>query len=163
MIIMEDDPYFFLQFQPVRYTIDSLSSAVLIDSLLVLTLHAFPPFSVTQYTADLVERKQKHDACVLPPPVRDPLDDDLAGVVEASNRYAGIKSFLSRDVDGRVVRLDSFSKIMFPGSRTGWVTCNASFAERYMRVSPSPLLSATIVAGPQLSLTQRCSSFFVGG
>ncbi|OXG52760.1 aromatic amino acid aminotransferase I [Cryptococcus neoformans] len=33
-----------------------------------------------------------------------------------------IPSFLSLDVDGRVVRLDSFSKFIAPGSRCGWIT-----------------------------------------
>ena len=95
-----------------------------------------PYFSLQfqDYTTDLVKRKQGHDACVLPPPSADPLDDDIDGVVEAFNRYAGIRSFLSRDVDGRVVRLDSFSKVFAPGMRTGWVTCNESFADRMMRI-----------------------------
>lgn len=31
-------------------------------------------------------------------------------------------SFLSLDLDGRVVRLDSFSKFIAPGSRCGWIT-----------------------------------------
>lgn len=31
-------------------------------------------------------------------------------------------TFLSMDVDGRVLRLDSFSKIVAPGSRCGWLT-----------------------------------------
>ena len=33
-----------------------------------------------------------------------------------------VPSFLSMDVDGRVVRLDSFAKLMCPGYRIGWVT-----------------------------------------
>eukprot|EP01121_Diplochlamys_sp_Union-15-3_P000997 TRINITY_DN1083_c0_g1_i1.p1 TRINITY_DN1083_c0_g1~~TRINITY_DN1083_c0_g1_i1.p1 ORF type:complete len:420 (+),score=51.15 TRINITY_DN1083_c0_g1_i1:86-1345(+) len=32
------------------------------------------------------------------------------------------QSFLSLDIDGRVIRLDSFSKIISPGIRLGWVT-----------------------------------------
>lgn len=32
------------------------------------------------------------------------------------------ETFLSMDVDGRVLRLDSFSKIVAPGSRCGWLT-----------------------------------------
>ncbi|KAI8325817.1 mitochondrial kynurenine/alpha-aminoadipate aminotransferase [Martensiomyces pterosporus] len=33
-----------------------------------------------------------------------------------------IPSFLSIDVDGRVIRLDSFSKVLAPGLRCGWIT-----------------------------------------
>ncbi|KAK8869750.1 hypothetical protein IAR55_000318 [Kwoniella newhampshirensis] len=33
-----------------------------------------------------------------------------------------VPSFLSMDIDGRVVRMDSFSKFIAPGSRCGWIT-----------------------------------------
>ncbi|KAF9569073.1 PLP-dependent transferase [Agrocybe pediades] len=42
-------------------------------------------------------------------------------------------SFLRFDYQGRVVRLDTFSKTIAPGSRLGWFTCNALFAERLER------------------------------
>lgn len=42
-------------------------------------------------------------------------------------------SFLSIDTSGRVLRLDSFSKIMAPGSRMGWVTGAAQVIERFQR------------------------------
>jgi len=38
-----------------------------------------------------------------------------------------IPSFLSMDIDGRVMRVDSFSKIMAPGMRLGWITSNPTF------------------------------------
>ncbi|RKP38429.1 pyridoxal phosphate-dependent transferase [Dimargaris cristalligena] len=38
-----------------------------------------------------------------------------------------LPSFLSLDVDGRVIRMDSFSKILAPGSRTGWITASKQF------------------------------------
>jgi aromatic amino acid aminotransferase I len=42
-----------------------------------------------------------------------------------------IPSFLSMDVDGRVMRLDSFSKVVAPGCRLGWVTACEQVVERY--------------------------------
>ncbi|GJJ07013.1 hypothetical protein Clacol_001211 [Clathrus columnatus] len=42
-------------------------------------------------------------------------------------------SYLKFDYQGRVIRLDSFSKIIAPGSRMGWFTCNPLFAERLER------------------------------
>jgi aromatic amino acid aminotransferase I len=42
-----------------------------------------------------------------------------------------IPSFLSMDVDGRVMRMDSFSKVIAPGSRIGWITCSEQLIERY--------------------------------
>jgi aromatic amino acid aminotransferase I / 2-aminoadipate transaminase len=44
-----------------------------------------------------------------------------------------IPSFLSIDTSGRVLRLDSFSKIIAPGSRTGWVTGSSQIIERFIR------------------------------
>lgn len=46
-----------------------------------------------------------------------------------------VPSLLSMDVDGRVLRMDSFSKTIAPGSRTGWVTASAQIVERYVRQS----------------------------
>ncbi|KAJ1926312.1 hypothetical protein IWQ60_003900 [Tieghemiomyces parasiticus] len=38
-----------------------------------------------------------------------------------------IPSFLSLDTDGRVLRMDSFSKIFAPGTRLGWITTSVHF------------------------------------
>lgn len=42
-----------------------------------------------------------------------------------------VPSFLSLDTDGRVMRMDSFSKVIAPGSRVGWVTASEQVIERY--------------------------------
>ena len=44
-----------------------------------------------------------------------------------------IPSLLSMDVDGRVMRMDSFSKVVVPGSRVGWVTASEQVIDRYLR------------------------------
>jgi aromatic amino acid aminotransferase I len=44
-------------------------------------------------------------------------------------------TYVSLDVDGRVMRLDSFSKVIAPGTRTGWVTASAQIIERFVRHS----------------------------
>ncbi|KAK5663352.1 hypothetical protein OQA88_3780 [Cercophora sp. LCS_1] len=44
-----------------------------------------------------------------------------------------IPSLLSMDADGRVVRMDSFSKVVVPGSRVGWITASEQIVERYIR------------------------------
>ncbi|KND90430.1 Aromatic amino acid aminotransferase C56E4.03 [Tolypocladium ophioglossoides CBS 100239] len=44
-----------------------------------------------------------------------------------------IPSLVSIDVDGRVMRLDSFSKVLVPGSRMGWVVASEQIIERYQR------------------------------
>ncbi|KAK3325849.1 pyridoxal phosphate-dependent transferase [Apodospora peruviana] len=46
-------------------------------------------------------------------------------------------SFISIDTDGRVVRLDTFSKTVAPGCRLGWITAQPELIERYVRISES--------------------------
>lgn len=44
-----------------------------------------------------------------------------------------IPTYVNLDVDGRVMRLDSFSKVLIPGSRHGWVVASDQIIERYQR------------------------------
>ncbi|KAF2786405.1 aromatic amino acid aminotransferase 1 [Melanomma pulvis-pyrius CBS 109.77] len=44
-----------------------------------------------------------------------------------------VPSLLSMDTDGRVVRLDSFSKVISPGSRVGWVTASEQLLRIYQK------------------------------
>ncbi|RMJ20272.1 hypothetical protein CDV36_000028 [Fusarium kuroshium] len=46
-----------------------------------------------------------------------------------------LPSYLSMDVDGRVMRMDSFSKVLAPGSRCGWITASEQMVDRYSRHS----------------------------
>lgn len=45
-----------------------------------------------------------------------------------------VTSFLSLDVEGRVIRLDSFSKVLAPGLRFGWIVGQEKLLERYLRL-----------------------------
>ncbi len=62
---------------------------------------------------------------------------DAAPVPPPANNEAFLKSlvptFLSMDVDGRVMRMDSFSKVVAPGTRVGWVTAPEQIIERFVR------------------------------
>ncbi|KAL8818220.1 MAG: hypothetical protein Q9191_007987 [Dirinaria sp. TL-2023a] len=44
-----------------------------------------------------------------------------------------VPSYLSMDTDGRVMRMDSFSKVVAPGLRTGWIVASEQIIERYVR------------------------------
>ncbi|KAK8846884.1 hypothetical protein IAR55_005974 [Kwoniella newhampshirensis] len=104
VIIIEDDPYFPLQF--------------------------------TAYQSDATERADNLKAArakLASPPAK-AQDDDPAAVAKVFNDYAGVKSFLSRDVDGRVLRIDTFSKVFGPGVRLGWISANSLFVERLLRI-----------------------------
>ncbi|KAH9174516.1 PLP-dependent transferase [Lactarius sanguifluus] len=45
-----------------------------------------------------------------------------------------VPSFLRVDTQGRVIRIDTFSKTIAPGARLGWFTCSPLFAERLERI-----------------------------
>ncbi|KAA8573985.1 hypothetical protein EYC84_005524 [Monilinia fructicola] len=44
-----------------------------------------------------------------------------------------IPTYLSMDTDGRVMRMDSFSKVIAPGTRVGWITASEQIVERFVR------------------------------
>ncbi|PSN74732.1 PLP-dependent transferase [Corynespora cassiicola Philippines] len=69
-----------------------------------------------------------------------------------------IPSYLSIDYQGRVVRLDTFSKTVAPGCRLGWITAQPALVERILRISetttqqPSGFVQsmiAELLVGPQ--------------
>lgn len=45
-----------------------------------------------------------------------------------------VKSFLSIDTEGRVVRLDSFSKTMAPGTRLGWISGSKKILQQFLKL-----------------------------
>jgi len=69
-----------------------------------------------------------------------------------------VPSYLNVDTDGRVVRLDTFSKTVAPGCRLGWITAQPAIVERILRITevstqqPSGFVQsmmAELVMGPQ--------------
>lgn len=45
-----------------------------------------------------------------------------------------VPSFISLDVEGRVIRLDSVSKVLAPGLRLGWIIGQKALLERFVRL-----------------------------
>lgn len=84
-IIVEDEPYYFLQMAP--------------------------------YTKDPEERRKSLET----PSHREFLN-------------SLVKSYLDIDTEGRVVRLDSYSKVLCPGSRIGWIVAQKEVTERMHRL-----------------------------
>lgn len=52
-------------------------------------------------------------------------------------------SFFEYDTDGRVIRLDSFSKVIAPGTRLSWVVAQNAMIERYMRITEVTIQNAS--------------------
>ncbi|KAK3501600.1 pyridoxal phosphate-dependent transferase [Neurospora crassa] len=76
-------------------------------------------------------------------------------------------SYISIDVDGRVIRLDTFSKTIAPGCRLGWITAQPELIDRFNRIAetstqqPSGFvqsLVAELVMGPQPEAPSSSSS-----
>lgn len=88
---------------------------------------------------------EKYNLCILEdePYYFLQMEDYVAGQTQSATDHdsisheqfldALIPSYLSMDVSGRVFRLDSFSKIIAPGTRVGWVTGADQLVERFIR------------------------------
>jgi aromatic amino acid aminotransferase I len=104
------------------------------------------PTGATQGTARrqaLYKVAQKHDIYIIEDepyyflqmqPYTGP---DAPTVPPPANNEAFLKAliptYLSMDVDGRVMRMDSFSKVIAPGTRVGWITASGQIVERFVR------------------------------
>lgn len=71
-----------------------------------------------------------------------------------------VPSSLNIDTDGRVIRLDTFSKTIAPGCRLGWITAQPAIIERILRLTevstqqPSGFVQsmvAELIMGPQVA------------
>lgn len=69
-----------------------------------------------------------------------------------------VPSYLHLDSDGRVIRLDTFSKTVAPGCRLGWITAQPLFIDKILRITetstqqPSGFVQsmiAELIMGPQ--------------
>ncbi|OJD33470.1 aromatic amino acid aminotransferase [Diplodia corticola] len=69
-----------------------------------------------------------------------------------------VPSYLSIDYEGRVIRVDTFSKTVAPGCRLGWLTAQPAIVERILRLTetstqqPSGFVQsmiAELIMGPQ--------------
>lgn len=85
--------------------------------------------------------------------------DSIGGVngeICAENSSSNsIPSYLSLDTSGRVVRLDSTSKILAPGLRAGWVTASSQIIDKFLSYQE---VSTVAVNGPsRLYLVARAS------
>ncbi|XP_045597374.1 kynurenine/alpha-aminoadipate aminotransferase, mitochondrial isoform X2 [Procambarus clarkii] len=74
------------------------------------------------------------------------LEDDPYFFLQYDEYEQPLPSFLSLDTDGRVLRFDSFSKIISSGLRVGYVTGPAPLVERL-----NVHMQARVICGPMLS------------
>ncbi|KAL1852849.1 hypothetical protein Daus18300_012013 [Diaporthe australafricana] len=93
------------------------------------------PYWYLQFPSAAVEEGKSRNK----PPVADALSTPYEP--EKSTGYpfldSLVPSFLAVDTDGRVIRLDTFSKTVAPGCRLGFVTAQPALIERFVRVAES--------------------------
>ncbi|KAI8323304.1 PLP-dependent transferase [Martensiomyces pterosporus] len=99
LAIIEDDPYYFLQFPPLRASTTSGSGS---------GSHGSPHLD--------------------------------SGVQSGEQLWELVPSLLSLDVDGRVIRLDSFSKILAPNLRCGWITAPTYILDKLQILNETTIL-----------------------
>jgi len=77
-----------------------------------------------------------------------------------------VQSSLNIDTEGRVIRLDTFSKTIAPGCRLGWITAQPRIIERILRLTevstqqPSGFVQsmvAELIMGPQAAAKEEFS------
>ncbi|KAK3944193.1 aromatic amino acid aminotransferase [Diplogelasinospora grovesii] len=127
------------------------------------------PYWYLQFpSADMEEAKSRGGLVLAPPP------PSVRAYRSSSSGYpfldSMVPSFLSMDVDGRVVRLDTFSKTIAPGCRLGWITAQPGLIERYVRISETStqqpsgfvqsMVAELVMGGPDTSSTSSRSSLF---
>lgn len=111
VIIVEDDPYWYLQFPSAA--IEEAKSRNRPPVADAFTEPAFRGMQAAAATKDNDNWKSSGYEFI----------DSL------------VPSFLSFDTDGRVVRIDTFSKTVAPGCRLGWLTAQPSLVERVVRIA----------------------------
>ncbi|OKL57085.1 hypothetical protein UA08_07574 [Talaromyces atroroseus] len=86
---------------------------------------------------DIYRVAQKHDLIIVEDEpyyyLQLPAYHNTNQEVKVDNPRQLIPSYLSLDVDGRVLRLDSLSKVLAPGCRTGWVTASQQIIDKFVR------------------------------
>ncbi|POS80289.1 aromatic amino acid aminotransferase [Diaporthe helianthi] len=120
------------------------------------------PYWYLQFPSAAVEEGKSRNK----PPVADALSTPHKP--EKSTGYpfldSLVPSFLSVDTDGRVIRLDTFSKTVAPGCRLGFVTAQPGLIERFVRVAESSTqqpsgfvqsMIAQLIIGRQASEVER--------
>ena len=128
IIIVEDDPYFYIQFP-----------------------HAANEFTQKHRNGELASINHFAESNLnyqtsLAIPVRGSVpgnDEDICQTTRIRRGKSSgsafldslVPSYLSLDVDGRVVRLDTFSKTIAPGCRLGWITAQPKIIERILRIT----------------------------
>ncbi|KAL9125130.1 MAG: hypothetical protein Q9217_005619 [Psora testacea] len=141
VIIIEDDPYWYLQYP-------SVNASSLQNRFHPTSNNARPgdPYHYPYYSPTGLSMPYRHNPTAL-------LESSGYEFLDSL-----VPSYLSVDYEGRVVRLDTFSKTVAPGCRLGWITTQPALCERLLRITetstqqPSGFVQsiiAELIMGPQ--------------
>ncbi|KAK5151161.1 hypothetical protein LTR04_006665 [Oleoguttula sp. CCFEE 6159] len=144
IIIVEDDPYWYLQYPSAANKKAEARAARQNDS------------NTVEHAEKIRANFRTHESARSTAPALS------SSAPQKSSGYdfldSLVPSYLSVDTEGRVVRLDTFSKTVAPGCRLGWITAQPALIERILRITetstqqPSGFVQAMIaelIMGPQ--------------
>lgn len=112
VIIIEDDPYWYLQY-PSATAHNTLTTFDASNTSFSPTQHMFANGEA------LPEEEEKRGWKSTGYPFLDSI----------------VPSYINFDTEGRVIRLDTFSKTVAPGCRLGWITAQPALIERLLRIT----------------------------
>ena len=141
ILIIEDDPYWYLQYPSANFKTQA-------NRLVPINENIYPTSLTNQPHASHHDTPafHKHSSTPALKSSGYPFLDSL------------VPSYLSIDYEGRVIRLDTFSKTVAPGCRLGWITAQPALCERLLRITetstqqPSGFVQSVIaelIMGPQ--------------
>lgn len=146
VIIIEDDPYWFLQYPSANELSLKLRNEAIAHDVSRIG-DPYWPLRDSRYVNGKWHR----------PDIRRFEDLKSSGYPFIDSL---VPSYLAVDYQGRVVRLDTFSKTIAPGCRLGWITTQPAICERLLRITetqtaqPSGFVQsvvAELLIGPQES------------
>ena len=121
VIIVEDDPYWYLQYPSANSSSLNHRGQPISQN----TARIGDPYW-SNYESTFIDNKWQ------PPLIANKESWKSSGYAFLDSL---VPSYLSVDYQGRVVRLDTFSKTIAPGCRLGWITTQPALAERILRIT----------------------------
>lgn len=134
--ILEDDPYFYLQWGSAAqfmFEAESIDPEVVEEDALRAVMPGF---------TGLLRAPLSTTSTSLSPSSPSPASSSSSLISSSSSGAVSIggvinpdtssisSSYLALDLDGRVIRVDTFSKFLAPGVRLGWVTARSDVIEK---------------------------------
>ena len=130
VIIVEDDPYWYLQYPSAEAEEAKTCARSGNDDDHDSSFGDSHDLDLAEFRGNSLKPTAQTNN-----PTRDPNEGPLAA--QDPFLTSLVPSYLTLDTSGRVIRLDTFSKTMAPGCRLGWITAQPPIVDRLLRITES--------------------------